>query len=91
MQAFSAKMCSQGDGAGPLLVEAIGAGGERAKVAVASLLLRSCDSDDASNAAFDALINSPELSNTTEAVRYDSVCKINIHGQRAGRRGCSLP
>ncbi|KAL4425052.1 hypothetical protein ABPG77_001830 [Micractinium sp. CCAP 211/92] len=58
VQAFASQMCSLAENAGPLLVQALTAGGDQAKVAAYALTRKGiCTNDTAQGAALDALIN----------------------------------
>ncbi len=58
LQDFASQMCSLAENAGPLLVQALTAGGDQAKVAAYALTRQGiCTNDTAQGAALDALFN----------------------------------
>ncbi|KAL4422320.1 hypothetical protein ABPG75_008517 [Micractinium tetrahymenae] len=66
VQAFGNQMCPLAEKAGPLLVQAIGAGGDQAKVALFALTRTGvCSNDTAREAATQAFIDSPEMTDSS--------------------------
>ncbi|KAL4422318.1 hypothetical protein ABPG75_008515 [Micractinium tetrahymenae] len=67
--ALAARVCPQPEASAPILVEEIGAGGERAQVA--AFLLHKvgvCANESASDAAYDAFFNSAEMNSTATII-----------------------